>query len=85
MTELKTTAARKAYMQKEIARALAQEKELWQKDREARATTADRERSQLQGELVMLHGYTMVLIGELASTAEWRSRVETLLARVTEL
>ena len=33
----------------------------------------------------MLHGYTMVLIGELASIAEWRSRAKTLQARVKEL
>ena len=46
MIELKTAAAaREANMQKEIARALARERELWQKDREARATVADRERS----------------------------------------
>ena len=48
MIELKTAAAaREAYIQEEIARVLARERELWQKDREARATTTDRERSQI--------------------------------------
>ena len=70
MIELKTTyATREVYMQEETAWALAQERELWQRDREARATIAERERererSQLQNELVILHGYAMILIGEL--------------------
>ncbi|KAL0008419.1 hypothetical protein SO802_009921 [Lithocarpus litseifolius] len=52
-------------MQEETARALARERELWQRDREARATIANRKRSQLQSELAKLHGYTMVLIGKL--------------------
>ena len=45
VTELKTTyATREVYMQEETARALAQERELWQRDRKARATIAERER-----------------------------------------
>lgn len=66
MTELETTAAsREAHMQEETARALAQELKLWQRDREARTTVAKRERYQLQSELAMLHGYTIVLMEEL--------------------
>ena len=42
VTELETTAAvREVHMQEETARALAQERELWQRDREARATIAE--------------------------------------------
>ena len=55
-------------MQEETARALTQERELWQRDREAHATIAERERSQFQNELAMFHGYTMVLVGELRAT-----------------
>ena len=45
VTELEATiAARKVHMQEETARALAQERELWQRDREAHATIAERER-----------------------------------------
>ena len=70
VTELETaTTAREAHMQKEIARALMRERErereLWQRDRKACATTTDRKKTQLQGELAILHGHTMVLIGEL--------------------
>ena len=64
VTELKTAAtAREVHMQEETAR----ERELWQRDREAHTTVTERERewSQLQGELAMLHGYARVLIGEL--------------------
>ena len=44
MTELETTAAaREVHMQEEIAQALAQERELWQRDREARAIIVKRE------------------------------------------
>ena len=66
MTELEATLAfREAHMQEETAQALAQERELWQKDREVQATLAERERSQFQSELATLHGYTILLVGEL--------------------
>ena len=67
MAELETTAAaREVHMQEETVHALGRERELWQRDREARLLSQrERERSQLQSELAMLHGYTMVLIGEL--------------------
>ena len=66
VTELEATFAfREAHMQEETAQALAQERELWQKDREVQATLAERERSQFQSELATLHGYTILLMGEL--------------------
>lgn len=37
--------AREAYMQEEIARALAREREVWQRNKEVQAATMDRERS----------------------------------------
>ena len=44
VTELETTAAaREVHMQEETAQALAQERELWQRDREARAIIVKRE------------------------------------------
>lgn len=44
VTELETTAAtREVHIQKETDRALALERELWQRDREAQATMAERE------------------------------------------
>ena len=46
MTKLETASTiREVHMQEEIAQALARERELWQRDREARATTIDRERT----------------------------------------
>ena len=69
VTKLETSAAtREVHIQEKIARALAQERELWQRDREAYAIIVERERSQLQSELAMLHVYTIVLIGELRVT-----------------
>ena len=47
MTELEVlSTVREAHMQEEIARALAQEREIWQRDREMRAAMMDREQSQ---------------------------------------
>ena len=43
--------AREGHMQKEIARALAWEKEIWQRDRERLVTAMDRERSQFYTKL----------------------------------
>ena len=60
-------------MQEETARALARERELWQPDRKARAAVAKKERYQFQADLAMLHGYTMVLIGEL-----WAALIQVL-------
>ena len=66
MTEFETTTtARKVHIQEETTQALARERDLWQRDKEDRATMAEREHSQLQSELAMLHGYTMILMGEL--------------------
>ena len=66
VTKLEATAtAREIHMQEETTRALSRERELWKRDRKARATIAKKEQSQLQSELAMFHGYTMVLIGEL--------------------
>lgn len=49
MTEFKALfATREAHMHEEIARALAQEREIWQKDREIQVAAIDRERSQFQ-------------------------------------
>ena len=46
VTELEATvAAREVHMQEETARALARERERWQRDREAQTTIAKRERS----------------------------------------
>ena len=67
VTELETIATvREVHMQEETARALAQERELWQRDRKpVLLPQREREQSQLQGELAMLHGYARVLIKEL--------------------
>ena len=47
VTELEVlSTVREAHMQEEIARALAQEREIWQRDREMRAAMMDREQSQ---------------------------------------
>ena len=43
--------AKEGHMQKEIARALAWEKEIWQRDRERLVTAMDRERSQFYTKL----------------------------------
>ena len=55
-------------MLEEIARALAWETEICQRDREMRATVIDRERSQFQTKLALhqrIQGYSMLLVGEL--------------------
>ena len=47
VTELEVlSTVREAHMQEEISRALAQEREIWQRDREMRAAMMDREQSQ---------------------------------------
>ena len=57
MTELKAlSTAREAHMQEEIARALAWETEICQRDREMRAVVIDRERSQFQTKLALHQG-----------------------------
>lgn len=66
MIELEATfTIREVHMQEETAQALAREKELWQRDREVYVAMIERERSQLQSELAMLHGYSMLFVGEL--------------------
>ena len=57
--------ARKVHMQEKIARALAREREVWQRDREMRVAAMDRDRSQFQTELALHQGYSMLLAGEL--------------------
>ena len=44
---------------------LAREREIWQRDKEIRAATMDRKRSQFQSELALHQGYSMLLEGEL--------------------
>ena len=68
MTELKALlSTRDAYLLEEIAQALAQEREIEQKDMEIRVAMAERERewSQFQSELALHQGYSMLLAGEL--------------------
>jgi len=62
VTELEATlATREAHIQEETVWALAQEKEVWQRDREVQATMAEKEWSLFQSELATLHGYIPIL------------------------
>ena len=57
--------AKKGYVQEEIARSLARERDLWQRKREAHAIATKRERSWLQVEIGLICGHIGILIGKM--------------------
>ena len=64
MRDLKVAvAAREGYIQEEIARSLAQERDLWQRKREAYAVAREREGS-ASIEIDLLREYISILISE---------------------
>ena len=68
MRDLESAAvAKEGYMWKEIARALAQERELWQKERENQVLAIERERGGRAHivEASLLQEYIGILIGEI--------------------
>ena len=56
---------KEGYIQEEIARSLARERELWQREREAHAIAIERERDRLKVKICLLHGCIGVLISEM--------------------
>ena len=66
MQDLESVAfTREGYMQEEIVRALAQERELWQRERESLAIAMEREKSQHIAEASLLQGYIGILINKM--------------------